>query len=693
VNRIRLLSEQVANQIAAGEVVERPASVVKELVENALDAEPKKITVEISAGGRSLIRVTDDGWGMSRDDALLALERHATSKIQKAEDLASIATMGFRGEAVPSIASVSRFVLTTRERGNESPEGTQILVNGGTIAEVKAAGSAPGTSVEVRQLFYNLPARRKFLRTEETEAAHIQHYLTLAALAFSEVAFTFVKDGRNVWQLPAIKSERSVSSRTEALRERLRALLGDEKLLAVNFSAALDGGDAVLDETDIFETASPVKPEAPPANSQIRVWGLIGSPGVSRATRDGQFVFVNRRPVENRGVNYALIEGYHTSLMKGRYPVCCLFLEINPAAVDVNIHPAKREVKFHREFEIRKFVAQAVRDSLLAFHSEPPRSHSATGTEPPPRPEFQQPEILPVQPAPEVLSRADLSEKLNPPPPVTAFQSPPQPPMRPATQAPLRMGFAPSSLAKTDAPSGTPGIQPGKQTTVQPGVPSGMSGGTGQRPPAVVAHSASAPGVTPLLNVPLRLIGVVGKLYVLLESDRGLVLLDQHAAHERILFEQMLARLEQNGVTPSQKLLLPETIELPPRDAQFLREQLTALTRLGVGLSEFGERTFLLDALPPFVKAADPRRFVFDLVDELRAAGREVNLARLGEHTVAKTVCRHAVKANDFLGEAELENLIEDLRHCAMPYTCPHGRPTLIEMNYRELEKKFGRVQ
>jgi DNA mismatch repair protein MutL len=693
VNRIRLLSEQVANQIAAGEVVERPASVVKELVENALDAEPQKITVEISAGGRSLIRVTDDGWGMSRDDALLSLERHATSKIQKAEDLASIATMGFRGEAVPSIASVSRFVLTTRERGNESPEGTQILVNGGTIAEVKAAGSAPGTSVEVRQLFYNLPARRKFLRTEETEAAHIQHYLTLAALAFSEVAFTFVKDGRNVWQLPAIKSERSVSSRTEALRERLRALLGDEKLLPVNFSAALDGAEAVLDETDIFETASPVKPEAPTAHSHIRVWGLIGSPGVSRATRDGQFVFVNRRPVENRGVNYALIEGYHTSLMKGRYPVCCLFLEINPAAVDVNIHPAKREVKFHREFEIRKFVAQAVRDSLLAFHSEPPRSNSAAGTGQPSRPEFQQPEILPVQPAAEVPARADFSEKSNPTAPTTVFQSPPQPPMRAATQAPLRMGFAPASPTKADGLSGTPGIQPGNQTTVQPGPPSGMPGGAGQRPAAVVAHSASAPGVTPLLNVPLRLIGVVGKLYVLLESDRGLVLLDQHAAHERVLFEQMLARLEQNGLTPSQKLLLPETIELPPRDAQFLREQLTALTRLGVGLSEFGERTFLLDALPPFVKAADPRRFVFDLVDELRAAGREVNLARLGEHTVAKTVCRHAVKANDFLNEAELENLIEDLRHCAMPYTCPHGRPTLIEMNYRELEKKFGRVQ
>jgi DNA mismatch repair protein MutL len=197
----------------------------------------------------------------------------------------------------------------------------------------------------------------------------------------------------------------------------------------------------------------------------------------------------------------------------------------------------------------------------------------------------------------------------------------------------------------------------------------------------------------PLLNVPLRLVGVIGKLYVVLESDRGLVLLDQHAAHERILFEQMLNRIESGGSAPSQKLLLPETIELPARDANFLREQLAALTRLGVGLSEFGERTFLLDALPPFVKTADARRFVLDLVDELKAAGREVNLARLGEHTIAKTVCRHAVKANDPLAGAELENLVEDLRRCAMPYTCPHGRPTLIEMNYRELEKKFGRTQ
>ena len=663
-NRIRLLSEQVANQIAAGEVVERPASVVKELVENSLDADAKKITVEIGAGGRSLIRVTDDGFGMSRDDALLCLERHATSKIQRAEDLASIATLGFRGEALPSIASVSRFILTTRERETDSLEGTQIIINGGTIAEVKAAGSATGTSIEVRQLFFNLPARRKFLRTEETEAAHIQHYLTLAALAFPEVAFTFVKDGRNIWQLPSVKSERAVSSRIEALRERLRALLGGEKLLPVNFSVALeeDGDQAPPDETDIFENASPERPAASEISnlkSQIRIWGLIGSPGVSRATRESQFVFVNRRPVENRGINYALIEGYHHSLMKGRYPVCCLFLELDPAAVDVNIHPSKREVKFHREFEIRKFTAQAVRDSLLAFHGGDSKVQS-------PKPNVA--EQVELAPAPEMAAPAlpQFPERLKPAAEPQAVTT---------QQTPLKMGF--SSASATTAPS-TAKLA--------------FSAAAETRMPTSISPFPTSSAV-PLLDVPLRMVGVIGKLYVVLESDRGLVLLDQHAAHERILFEQMMNRIETNTVAPSQKLLLPETVELPPRDAQFLREQLAALTRLGVGLNEFGERTFLLDALPPFVKVPDTRRFVFDLVDELRAAGREVNLARLGEHTVAKTVCRHAVKANDPLSGPELENLVEDLRRCAMPYTCPHGRPTLIEMNYRELEKKFGRTQ
>jgi DNA mismatch repair protein MutL len=672
-NRIRLLPEHVANQIAAGEVVERPASVVKELVENALDAQAARVTVEIQAGGRSLVRVTDDGLGMSRDDALLCLERHATSKIQRAEDLAAIATMGFRGEALPSIASVSRFTLTTRERESDSPEGTQIVVSGGKIIEVKAAGSAPGTTVEARQLFFNLPARRKFLRTEETEAAHVQHYLTLAALAFPEVAFTFQKDGRAVWQLPAVKTGPEVRARLAALRERLRALQGGEqKLLEVNFSAEYAEPPELDDQTQPSTLDPRLNPECL-RGSTLRLWGFIGAPGVSRATREDQHIFVNRRPVENRGINFALLEGYHTALMKGRYPVCCLFLEIDPAAVDVNIHPAKREVKFHRESEVRRLVAQAVREALLAFHSSEQKQgniqHPTSNVQ---RPTPPAPPVI-LLPGAEKAPEAIELPNLAPPPP----QRPAMLPTKSETAAPKPDFAATASSCETSPVAYRP------SPTVQPAV----------QQSSIVNRQSEILQPVPLLNVPLRLVGVIGRLYVVLESDRGLVLLDQHAAHERILFEQMLNRLERNEQAPSQKLLLPETIELSPRDAQFLREQLPALTRLGVSLSEFGERTFLLDALPPFVKVADSRRFVLDLVDELKAVGKEVNTVRLGEQTVAKTVCRHAVKANDPLAGSELEKLIEDLRRCAMPYTCPHGRPTLIEMNYRELEKKFGRTQ
>jgi DNA mismatch repair protein MutL len=674
-NRIRLLPEQVANQIAAGEVVERPASVVKELVENSIDAQAQRITVEIQAGGRSLVRVADDGLGMSRDDALLCLERHATSKIRRAEDLAAIATMGFRGEALPSIASVSQFTLTTREREADSPEGTRILIRGGKILEVKAAGAAPGTTVEVRQLFFNLPARRKFMRTEETEAAHIQHYLTLAALACPEVAFAFVKDSRPVWQLPAVKTSAAAGADLAALRERLRALYGDEqKLLAVDFSAELPSAASPEEpEAGGFDTAgnSPL-PSTPTTVPGLRVWGFIGAPGVARATREDQHLFVNRRPVENRGLNFALLEGYHTALMKGRYPVCCLFLELDPAAVDVNIHPAKREVKFHKEAEVRRLVAEAVRQTLLTFHSAAssgpaPKRHAESTT-------------AQAQPAPASTSLPDQTVRQTDLP----------------TLSSTRGSESAQAQPQVPQPPSLPG--PSAVPSPPPPSPAGRARPEHARAPTLSSETLTAPAratgaAVPLLSVPLRIVGVIGRLYVVLESDRGLVLLDQHAAHERILFEQMLTRLERHQQAPSQRLLLPETVELSVRDAQFIREQLEVLTRLGVGLSEFGERTFLLDALPPFVKAANPRQFVLEMVDELKAAGQAVNTLRLGEHTVAKTVCRHAVKANDPLAGPELVSLVEDLRRCAMPYTCPHGRPTLIEMNFRELEKKFGRTQ
>jgi DNA mismatch repair protein MutL len=361
----------------------------------------------------------------------------------------------------------------------------------------------------------------------------------------------------------------------------------------------------------------------------------------------------------------ALLEGYHTALMKGRYPVCCLFLEIDPAAVDVNIHPAKREVRFHQEGEVRRLVAAAVRQTLRDLvHSPESTVHSPESTVHGGEAAGQ--ESLPRFPA-----------ELRPPPGLGPAGS--------STQPALRMGFGPP--------------RPGPSPPAPPTQEAPSPGSSDLAPPAPCAPAAAiAPGPAasagvPLLKVPLRLVGVVGRLYVVLESDRGLVLLDQHAAHERILYEQMLNRLEQQDQAPLQRLLLPETVELSARDAGFVREQLPVLWRLGVGLSEFGERTFLLDALPPFVKVADPRRFVVQVLDELKATGQEVNPMRLGELMVAKTVCRHAVKARDPLAGPELEGLIEDLRHCAMPYTCPHGRPTLIEMNFRELEKKFGRTQ
>jgi DNA mismatch repair protein MutL len=684
-NRIRLLPEHVANQIAAGEVVERPASVVKELVENALDAEATRITVEIQAGGRSLIRVSDDGLGMGRDDALLCLERHATSKIRTAEDLSALVTMGFRGEALPSIASVCRLTLTTRERHGAAPGATQIIIHGGRILEVREAGAPTGTTLEARSLFFNLPARRKFLRSDETESAHIQHYLTLAALSHPEIGFTFIKDGRTVWQLPPLRIEERVLTRHDALRERLRSLLGGEtRLVAIDFSAPLPRAHdpGTPGEPD---PAAPLPGDAGAAEGtdappRLHLWGFIGAPGVSRSTREDQHLFVNRRPVENRGLNFALVEGYHTALMKGQFPVCCLFLEIDPALVDVNIHPSKREVKFHHERAIRQLTAQAVREALLRF-SAPVASHIqlvAAGAPVPTPPATPAPPaaLAPIPAAPPAPAPA------GPAPAVTSSELP---------------GLAPTAGASTAraASTGPAAIRPAAAAPPVAGatLPPAREDAVVPPSPAVPAAvlPARAPDAQPLLHVPLRVVGVVGRLYVVLESDRGLVLMDQHAAHERILFEQMLARLE-TGTVPTQRLLLPETVELSPRDAQFTRDHMETLNRLGVSLSEFGERTYLLDGLPPMVKAPDARRFVLELLDELKAAGQQVNAQRLGEHTIAKTVCRHAVKANDPLKGPELENLVADLRRCAMPYTCPHGRPTLIEMSYRELEKKFGRT-
>ena len=594
-SRIRLLPETVASQVAAGEVVERPASVVKELVENSIDAGARKIDTLIRRGGISMMRVIDDGSGMDRDDALLSLERHATSKIRLVSDLEAIATLGFRGEALPSIASVSRFRLTTREPN--AVAGTEILVNGGKIDIVRDGGEAPGTQVEVRSLFYNVPARRKFLRAENTESRNIEHQLHLQATGHADVAFTFARDERVVFQLPA----------TATLTDRIRDLYGNELLAQL---LPLDG-----------------------ANSpQIKISGLIGQAGLSRQSRSQQLVFVNGRAIESPVIAAAIREGYHTALMKGQYAVTFLFVELDPGSVDVNVHPAKREVRFRDPNGVREAIVRAIHETLAR-------------------------------------GRADWQEKFRAPATTTA-------PTQPIVDLTLRPQVSVPEESHRELPQFAP--------------PAAISGQRDQ----VFAKPVDMETETAIKRngreQQFQIIGVLNKLYVLMENADGLVLVDQHAAHERILFEELRRRMEEQGV-PSQKLLITQTFELPPRDADWIEQNMSILQKMGIGIENFGPNTFKIDSLPGFLNLTDGAQFMRKVIDDLKSASDRSSPLRLGEDMIAKTVCRHAVKANDPLRYLEVEKLIQDLLGCDLPYCCPHGRPTMIQISNVELEKKFGR--
>jgi DNA mismatch repair protein MutL len=618
-SRIRLLSETVASQVAAGEVVERPASVVKELIENSIDAGACKIDTVIRRGGISLIRVIDDGSGMDRDDALLSLERHATSKIRSAADLQAVGTLGFRGEALPSIASVSRFRLTTREAG--AVAGTEIVVNGGKIEIVRDGGEAPGTQVEVRSLFYNLPARRKFLRSENTESRNIEHQIHLQAIGHPQIGFSLLRDDRLLFQLPAAAS----------LSDRIRDLYGIELLERL---------------AEVNGTASP----------NVRIAGLIGQAGLSRQTRMQQLVFVNGRAIESGLLTAAIREGYHTALMKGQYPVTFLFLEIDPAAVDVNVHPAKREVRFRDPIAVREAIVHSIQQTL---------ERGRVGWQEKFRAPVTKPVANPEKPAPDLQLR---------------YQS----------TAPEELHRELPHLGPTLAAVAT------AAGVVDPGH-AGVPHTTGQ------AHCVPSPRLDSADDAlalqrsqrlagqqQFQIIGVLNKLYVLMENADGLVLVDQHAAHERILFEELRRRMEEQGV-PTQKLLLPHTFDVPPRDADWIERNISILQKMGIGIESFGPGTFKIDSLPGFLNVSDPAQFMRKVIDDLKSAGHGASSIRLGEEMIAKTVCRHAVKANDPLRYLEIEKLIRDLLDCDLPYCCPHGRPTMIQISLLELEKKFGR--
>jgi DNA mismatch repair protein MutL len=610
--RIRILPDQVANQIAAGEVVERPAAVLKELIENSIDAKATCIRVERRGGGKSLIRVSDNGHGMSRDDAILCLERHATSKIFESADIGEIHTLGFRGEAIPSIASISRFRILTREA--TSAEGTEIDIHGGKILAVKGAGCAVGCEIEVRNLFYNLPARKKFLRSDTTELGHLHHVFFLHAIAHPQIAWTLHQDQRPIYDLsPAPPSVEE----SPALLARIKALHGNtlaSQLLPIEW-----------------------------AREGIRIQGFIGKPGLSRSNRSELYCFVNSRPVDSRAIYYGLIEGYHSALMRGRYPVCFLFLNVDPSTVDVNIHPAKREVRFREDARVQGSIVEAVRRALGAT----PHQHASSPLE------IKVP-IFGAQ------SKYDPSLE-------TSF------PHHGQTQLPLTSSQKNETQSTESSAVLSPPLPEHSPT------PSG-----GVSSPLAPQTESSHPIVSTVI------LGVFDELYVIAMDEQGLLIVDQHAAHERILYEKMMRQFEK-GEAVSQRLLLPQTIELSPKDTLELKKHLARLERMGFGIAEFGDRSFMIDSIPGYLHFSEPAQLIRSLLDELAHAGSEVNRDRFAEEMIAKTVCRHAVKANDRLKTQEIDKMLIDLRLCTQPLTCPHGRPTILRLTRAELEKKFGR--
>jgi DNA mismatch repair protein MutL len=605
--KVRLLSDRVANQIAAGEVIERPAAVVKELVENALDAGATRIEVEFRSGGRALMRVEDNGHGMSRDDALLALERHATSKIVEAADLERLASYGFRGEALPSIASVSRFTLQTREAGQDA--GTEILVNGGKFVHVRDCGRPVGTRIEVTQLFNAVPARRKFLKSDQTESAHIVHGVRLYALACPQTAFTLIEDGRVIFRSPQCRT----------LGERVAEIFGRQTAEALVPLECAAGG--------------------------FRLAGLIGRPGVGRATRHEMIVFVNARPVDSRTLNYALIESYHESLPKGRYPLAFVFFECEPALVDVNVHPAKREVRFRSEVEVRGFVIRAVLQRL--------RELAAPEMASPGAPQFPKGLLPPA------------GWRTGGPAPVGA----------PAPVAPILPG---ETVGRSAGAAGWGGAA----------AHSSIGSRESPRVPSAPVEAAFANRQSAIAGPAWRFVGLAHGNYALFETAAGLVLLDRRAAHERVWFERLREQFRA-GAVPSQRLLLPVPVELDAISSALLIDRRAFLQAHGFEIAEFGRNFFRIEAVPAWMEPADAEPFLRDLLGAIREGAIPDGNTELAREELARLAATKAVRLPATANEAELNALVAQLFATASPLASPAGRPTYIELNHAELARRF----
>jgi DNA mismatch repair protein MutL len=603
---IHRLPADLANQIAAGEVVERPASVIKELVENSIDADARRIVITVEFGGKRLIRVEDDGTGMDPDDARLAIERHATSKIRRSDDLDKIATLGFRGEALPSIASVSHFVLRTRARGHDA--GTEIRVNGGAVASVTEAGMPEGTSIEVGDVFYNLPARRKFLKSDAGEAAQVSRIVTQLALCYPEIGFTLTSSGRKVVQVPPVQSP----------RDRLYQLYGERDDL---IEVRRDSGD-------------------------IRVLGYIAALAEQGPTRGPQNVFVNRRLVKDRTIAHAIINAYSVASIKERSPEVHLFIEMPRDAVDVNVHPTKAEVRFRDQSHIHQVIRHTLGDALGRGPAPAFSLESQRGQTP-------QPQTLPL---PTSYGTTFPSRWATPLAPLAPFA--------PTSDSTL----VPTGEARI-APTSVRGIAPPGEAWIAP-----------------TSEAAIAPTRRPMMAL-----GQFRDTFIIAVDEEGIAIIDQHVAHERVLFERITERLSA-GRLESQRLLEPMLVEMPAAARQALVSHAADLERLGFEVEEFGGDAVRVSAFPALLRREECDAALRALADDLEGLDQGAGVTEAIKRIAATTACHAAVKANYPLTAEKMAHILDELRRTAYSTICPHGRPVMLRLTRREVEKNFQRI-
>jgi DNA mismatch repair protein MutL len=670
--RIRILSDQVANQIAAGEVVDRPASVVKELLENALDAGASRIRVEVEAGGRKLIRISDDGIGMNRDDALLAFERHATSKLRTADDLLSIATLGFRGEALPSIASVARVRLETSDGETGTGSGTRIEIAGGKILHVEDVALVRGTTISVSDLFFNTPARRKFLRAESTELSHVTALVTHYALVHPEKHFELISASHTLVSAPPV-------SRTA---ERVYQIFGKETLealLAVAAELQLERGG--LPEPPPWK-ADPDEPKREPG--QLRLTGFYSKPELQKLNRNSIYIFVNKRLIRDRLLLHAVTEAYRNIIPPTSFPVVLLFLEMPPEEVDVNVHPAKTEVRFRQSNVIHDFVRDSLRMALVK--ARPVAAFAASLDGPTASPSLMPPAESPIPGLPEPGLAQPDSEPLGAaeaePFRLTEFQPPPVP------------GTLPFAAA---APGGADGLA----ALAGALVPNGAESASYATATAEVEARQAAETLNHLAG--LKPLGQLKESFILATGPEGLWIIDQHVAHERVLFEKILRERAVENVQ-RQRLLMPLLVELKPAQMVVFAEIAAELERNGFEAEPFGPQTLAVKAAPVGLEGAQLERMLEQVIEQTSAAGgvtgdtdvhenaQNHSLSSLRTRIAASIACHAAIKINTPLDPARMEWLLLELARTEHPTSCPHGRPIALLYSWREIQRAFHRI-